>query len=223
MGYWKNRHSALEQDFEAFRTEAGAFRTEKTELAKISKDQRLFIQILESEALTLRATSTMLTNSCASLRTANNELAERLRKQVIRLAPVLPPTPERVLAPCTRMHLSLNDIEARAALHKDNEEQRKIITDLRRSHEITTQEVGVGRSVISDLRRDNKHLADRVRELTRQGLNGPQGLDALSLSLNEIEAKAALRKENDELRDRCVELKTILRDVQAFVEALDRK
>jgi hypothetical protein len=147
MGYWKGRHFALEQDFEAFRTEAGAFRTEKTELAKISKDQRLFIQILESEALTLRATSTMLTNSCASLRTANNELAERLRKQVIRLAPVLPPTPEAIFVHCTRMHLSLN----------------------------------------------------------------------------EIEAKAALRKENDELRDRCVELKTILRDVQAFVEALDRK
>jgi chromosome segregation ATPase len=162
------------------------------EVSKTSEARTGIIKILEGQALMLRATSQQLTSSCANLRTENNSLRQQLNAEMSRLTPVLPPLPLPLV--CRQAHTNLAEIERTQALRKENDEQRKIIADLRRSHEITTQEVGVGRSVIGDLRRDNEQLAFRVRELSgnvsdlmRDPHRDAQQVNRLQMRLEELQ------------------------------------
>jgi chromosome segregation ATPase len=257
MGDWKGRHFALEQDLqeangrlrlfsernnrldaqnvalaatlEKTQAELSAVHKGLAESEKVSASRLSVVHQYQAQIKTLIESSKLLTNSCASLRTANNQLRLQLDGERVRLTPVLPPLPLPLV--CSQAHTNLAELERAQALRKENDEQRKIIADLRQSHEITTQTLGGCRRVIDDLRLDNGQLVSRIHELDNKmaDLMYDPPLDTgqihrLHTEIHRLHtANSILVREVTELTRRCKELKDMLIDVQDFVEALDRK
>ena len=192
MGYWKERCVESEEQLTNLRNETAnrVFELDRmrvklsdaqTGLAAEEAVSTARLDVLASykrQTEAFRTSSMRLTSRNSVLHVENIALVAKLKQEEIRLTPVLPPLPERVLVRCTRMHGSFNDIEAGASLRRENVRLQGAVDRLRNANQHLVHQVNGSNTRVKEIHNmllDVKYFVDALDREKYTGPAGPAG------------------------------------------------